>query len=406
MNSFDRLEKFVKYIESNWLDRARKLPGISIPDLQESLRQSWISGISSPGNLSKQVKPKSKKVKPVKPQAFFSGLVNPHMEKLLASSQVEVMEVQKEEKKSVEEAEEMIDQKKAAEIVEKKNAAELIEEMIEGMIDKKAAAEKVEKKKAAEIIEQMKAAEIIEQMKAAEIIEQKKAAELVEKKKAAEIIEQKKAAEKNDQMKVGDMNEQKKAAMRQHKQQVPNRKGLRKYDLEKGMITAPKIIAKEASKPKFIPPKKKVCSDPTCIFCNSKSCKMCKMCLMKKKCYLRNCPNILSSPIEFDKLFPNCARLVSSKESDETEVDEAIKCIMVEDIGREYGIESEVNIATSSFVPDHTIGEQEQGLSSSTISPTSILSLMKRNEDASTKHTVTSRTEASESDDLEGDSEM
>ena len=67
-----------------------------------------------------------------------------------------------------------------------------------------------------------------------------------------------------------------------------------------------------------------------------------------------NCPNISSSPIEFDKLFPNCARLVSSKDSDETEVDEAIKCITVEDIGREYGIESEVNIVTSSFVPDHT----------------------------------------------------
>jgi len=49
--------------------------------------------------LSKKVKAKSKKVKPVKPQAFFSGLVNPRMEKLFASSQVEVLEVQKEEKK-------------------------------------------------------------------------------------------------------------------------------------------------------------------------------------------------------------------------------------------------------------------------------------------------------------------
>ena len=38
-------------------------------------------------------------MKPVKPQAFFSGLVNPRMEKLFASSQVEVLEVQKEEKK-------------------------------------------------------------------------------------------------------------------------------------------------------------------------------------------------------------------------------------------------------------------------------------------------------------------
>ena len=61
MNSFDRLEKFVTYIDSNRLDRARKLPGISKPALQESLRQSWISGISSPEICPRKLKQSPRK---------------------------------------------------------------------------------------------------------------------------------------------------------------------------------------------------------------------------------------------------------------------------------------------------------------------------------------------------------
>jgi hypothetical protein len=124
--------------------------------------------------------------------------------------------------------------------------------------------------------------------------------------------------------------------------------------------------------PKFVPPRKIVCGVPFCLFCKAKSCKSCKMCLMKKKCMLRQCPNLSNKKDNFSDLFPNCATLMVNSSSQDTSIiqddsvlenDKAIAIIMTEDIGRDYG--SEYGSGTSSH-----------SLSASQIVSTSILSMV------------------------------
>ena len=99
---------------------------------------------------------------------------------------------------------------------------------------------------------------------------------------------------------------------------------------------------KASQKPvKFVPPKRVVCDDGDCYFCNAKSCKTCKMCVMKKKCLLRRCP-ALKVP-NLSDIFPNCASLAASSSSEDTKsipaadkADKEFAQIMIDDIGRDY----------------------------------------------------------------------
>ena len=93
----ETLEKYFLFVDDNWKEFARKQPGISIPDLQESLRKAWVFDpkieppkitmkpkVKKPTKpkVKKPMKPKVRKPKVAKEQPFFPGLTNPHMQQV------------------------------------------------------------------------------------------------------------------------------------------------------------------------------------------------------------------------------------------------------------------------------------------------------------------------------------
>ena len=385
------MDNYFNFVGANWMDFALKHPGISIPDLQESLWQSWfkLSATAPSTTTKKKTKPKTKKPKPAKQQPCFSGLTNPHMEKLLSNCKNGAGEG------NASKVEGFV--RREGVTSDQTLEGGKVEDSGRGMKGVNKTSHKVVLINKEDFVNSFAQLGHIGMEGDVGISAAMEGQEVVSVVVNSTFMEE----NESDSTQIKGRNEENRATVNTEGENINDMEGTENSDTVKGkgensdtvVVTGEDVegensdatkegevnrrrqtqpARRKSCMPKFVPPRKIVCGVPFCLFCKAKSCKSCKMCLMKKKCMLRQCPNLSNKKDNFADFFPNCATLMVNSSSQDTSIiqddsvlenDKAIAIIMTEDIGRDYG--SEYGSGTSSH-----------SLSASQIVSTSILSMV------------------------------